>query len=402
MTASDHRRPGPEVCSPRRSGRPDRRPPRAGRRGPAPAANDPGPDPRLAAAGATRRSGRARRAGIADSPPDLCRLRRPRPRRCGRRRRRAPPAHRPHRRHRPAHGRPRPADRPGPELAGVPAALTLTVGIGPRVVAGVGAPAPAWLAPLPPFTVDRLEERWSGTDLLLQVCANSPTTVAHAQRRLLTGLARSPRCAGCSAASRTARGPGLPMRNLFGQVGGPCSRTSTGSTRHSVVRRGPAGLAARGQRAGAAPDPDEPRHLGPGRPVVEENAIGRRLDTGAPVTAPRVPMRWPRRTSTPRTPGVPRHRRRRPPATGPCAGPHERFLRRPYSYDDPPAPGELSDSGLLFAAFAGRPGAPVRAQQRRLAEKGPAQHLDHPGRVGGLRHPARRARGEILGEALLA
>lgn len=51
---------------------------------------------------------------------------------------------------------------------------------------------PGWLAPLPAFEIDRLEPRWSGGDLLLQICATSPTTVAHAQRRLLadvTGLA---------------------------------------------------------------------------------------------------------------------------------------------------------------------------------------------------------------------
>lgn len=46
----------------------------------------------------------------------------------------------------------------------------------------------------------------------------------------------------------------------------------------------------------------------------------------------------------------------------------ERFLRRPYNYDDPPAPGEISDSGLIFAAYQRDIDRQFLPVQRRLAQ----------------------------------
>jgi dye decolorizing peroxidase len=372
---------------------------------PHPAANDPGPDPRLAAAGATRPFRGARQAGIADSPQtyaafvaldlagavdatvvrrlltvlteDIDRL---------------------------MAGR-GPLTDQEPELAGVPAALTVTVGIGPRVVAGVGAPAPAWLAPLPPFTVDRLEERWSGTDLLLQVCANSPTTVAHAQRRLLTGLAPLTTLRWVQRGFREPHeGPGLPMRNLFGQVDGTVQPDVHGLDEALLWCGG-----------------DQPAWLREGSALVlrrirmnldtwdqvdrlsRENAIGRRLDTGAPVTAPPgADALAPPDLDAQDSLGFHiiddgAHLRR-----AHAQAPHERFLRRPYSYDDPPAPGELSDSGLLFAAFMADPVRQFVPVQQRLAEKDLLNIWTTPvgSAVFAILPGARE--GEILGEALLA
>ena len=108
-----------------------------------------------------------------------------------------------------------------PELASVTAELTVTVGVGRRVVEVVGAQVPAWLAPLPAFAIDRLQPPWSGGDLLLQICATSPTTVAHAQRRLLAGAAGLASVRWVQRGFREPHeGPGVPMRNLFGQVDG--------------------------------------------------------------------------------------------------------------------------------------------------------------------------------------
>ena len=47
----------------------------------------------------------------------------------------------------------------------------------------------------------------------------------------------------------------------------------------------------------------------------------------------------------------------------------EAMLRRPYNYDDPPAPGEISNSGLLFAAYMADPVRTFIPVQRRLAEQ---------------------------------
>lgn len=43
------------------------------------------------------------------------------------------------------------------------------------------------------------------------------------------------------------------------------------------------------------------------------------------------------------------------------------MLRRPYNYDDPPAPGSTTDSGLLFAVYQRDPGRSFVPVQRRLA-----------------------------------
>lgn len=292
-----------------------------------------------------------------------------------------------------------------PELAAVPAALTVTVGIGPRVVSGVGAPVPAWLAPLPPFAIDRLEERWSGADLLLQVCANSPTTVAHAQRRLLTALAPLTTLRWVQRGFREPfEGPGRPMRNLLGQVDGTVQPDVHGVD-EALLWCGP----------------DQPAWLVDGSAcvlrrirmnletwdqvdrVARENSIGRRLDTGAPVTAPpgadaTAPADLDAKDSFGFHVIDDGAHLRRAHATAP----HERFLRRPYSYDDAPSAGQLSDSGLLFAAFMADPVRQFVPVQQRLSDKDLLNIWTTPvgSAVFAILPGARE--GEILGQALLS
>ena len=292
-----------------------------------------------------------------------------------------------------------------PELASVPASLTVTVGVGERTVAIAGAERPAWLRPLPAFEVDRLERRWSGGDLLLQLCADSPTTLAHAQRRL---TAVSSPIATVRWVQRGFRepyeGPGLSMRNLFGQVDGTVQPNLAGPDDDLlwVGAHGPAWL-----REGSAlvvrriaMDMDR-------WDLVDrdsrENAIGRRLGDGAPVTAP---------------PGAGPHaaadleavddlgfhviddgahlRRARP------QQPHERFLRRPYSYDDATGADGRTHTGLVFAAYCADPTRQFVPVQRRLASKDLLNLWTTP--VGSAVFavlPGARD-GEILGERMLA
>ena len=255
-----------------------------------------------------------------------------------------------------------------PELAAVTAALTVTVGVGRRLVEVVGAEVPGWLAPLPAFEVDRLDARWGGGDLLLQICATSPTTVAHAQRRLLAGVAG---LAGVRWVQRGFRepheGPGVPMRNLFGQVDGTVQPDVAGLDADLLwsADAGPAWL-----RGGSSvvvrriemdlDGWDRADRLG------RENAIGRRLSTGAPVTGGGI-------DAAPDLAAVDHlgfhvvddaaHVRR-----AHAGAPHERFLRRPYSYDDPPASGSTSSSGLVFVAYQADPVRQFVPVQARLAE----------------------------------
>jgi len=112
-----------------------------------------------------------------------------------------------------------------PELAVDPARLTITVGFGPVVfdAAGLADRRPAWLRPLPEFAVDRLEDRWSGGDLVLQVCADDPVVVSHATRTLTKNVRSLATVRWVQRGFRHAVGArpdGMTMRNLMGQVDG--------------------------------------------------------------------------------------------------------------------------------------------------------------------------------------
>ncbi|GAA4404674.1 Dyp-type peroxidase [Fodinibacter luteus] len=288
-----------------------------------------------------------------------------------------------------------------PELAAVTAALTVTVGVGRRVVEAAGAPVPDWLGPLPAFAVDRLDPRWGGGDLLLQICATSPTTVAHAQRRLLTGVAGLARPRWVQRGFREPHeGPGVPMRNLFGQVDG-------------TVQPDVAGLDADLLWVGDA----GPAWLRGGSSVVvrriemdldgwdradrraRENSIGRRLDTGAPVTGGAL-------DDAPDLAAVDdlgfhvvddaAHVRR-----AHASAPHERFLRRPYSYDDPPAAGATSSSGLVFVAYQADPVRQFVPVQARLAELDLLNLWTTPVGSAVFAVLPGAADGEVLGAAML-
>ncbi|GAA6524700.1 Dyp-type peroxidase [Intrasporangium sp. DVR] len=262
-----------------------------------------------------------------------------------------------------------------PELAAVPSRLSITVAVGAGfyAAAGLAASRPSWLAPLPAFAVDRLEPDWPQTDLLLQIRADSPVAVAHAQRRLVVGadpLAVQRWVQRGFREPLTATRPGMPFRNLLGQVDGTVQPATHGPD-DALIWLG----------AGEAP---APTGLAGGTSLVirriamnldswdevdragRENAIGRRLASGAPLTG-RAESDVPDLGATDEL-GFPvidpvSHMRRAMPAA-----PHERILRAPYSYDDAPAPGHRSNSGLVFVSFQADPVRQFVPIQRRLAD----------------------------------
>ncbi len=292
-----------------------------------------------------------------------------------------------------------------PELAAVPAGLTVTVGVGPGFyeAAGVEADRPAWLAPLPRFPIDRLEERWGQADVVLQICADSPVTVAHAQRRLIVGAQPIVRTSWVQRGFReplTDQTPGMPFRNLFGQVDGTVQPDTTGAD-DALIWLGPD--APRGLENGSSmvirriamklDDWDRADRL------AREHAVGRRLADGAPLTGQRE-TDPPGLTATDEL-GFPvidpaSHVRRAMPAE-----PHERILRRPYSYDDVPATGADSDSGLVFVAFQADPVRQFLPIQQRLAEADLLNIWTVPVGSGVYAVLPGARDGEILGQDLL-
>ena len=266
-------------------------------------------------------------------------------------------------------GQPALAD-PQPELATVPARLTVTIGFGMGLLraAGLASEAPQWLRlGLPTFRIDRLESRWSGGDVLLQVAAEDPVTVSHTVRVLLTDSRpfASPRWSQSGFHRPVATAPpGMTGRNLMGQVDGTVNPQLGTEDFDRVVWE---------------PDDSEPAWLRAGTAAVvrriamdlttwggldektKEESMGRRLADGAPLTGG-TEFTGPDYDATDSY-GLPiigdtAHMR-----LAHAQAPLERILRRPYNFDEGP-----EDAGLIFAAYMADPTTQYIPIQRRLAK----------------------------------
>ena len=129
-----------------------------------------------------------------------------------------------------------------PELAQVSANLTVTIGFGSRIF-DIAAPEkkPGWLAPLPAFpAIDKLQDAYTGGDLLLQLCCDDLTVLSHAQRMLTKDTRSFGRIRWVQNGFLRAFGAGTGTpRNLFGtppptppqpqDAAAPASTTSCGA-----------------------------------------------------------------------------------------------------------------------------------------------------------------------------
>lgn len=233
---------------------------------------------------------------------------------------------------------------------------------------GLSGLQPAAVAELPGFDTDRLEPRWCGGDLLLQVCADDPVAVAHASRVLLKNVRTMAVRRWRQSGFRQARGTdpsGATMRNLMGQVDGTANlRTDAQYDRHvwdDGARQGrfTGGTVLVLRRIRTELDTWDELDR-----TSRELTVGRRLDTGAPLTGRRefdepdlgalvggIPVIPPNAHIA-----LARHR-----------NDDEQFLRRGYNYDHTPATGQTTDCGLIFAAYQRDPGRQFIPVQQRLA-----------------------------------
>ncbi|MEU9885803.1 Dyp-type peroxidase [Sphaerisporangium sp. NPDC051011] len=258
-------------------------------------------------------------------------------------------------------GRPALADTE-PHLALLPARLTVTFGFGPGLYGAAkvdGRPAS-----LPAFVVDRLEPRWSGGDLLVQICADDPLTVAHTLRMIVKD-ARS-----FATVRWTQRGfrqaahsqkPGLTQRNVMGQLDGT-GNPVPGTPEFERIVWAPDGgttLVLRRIRTNLEKWDEADT-------VAKEFTIGRKLADGAPLTG-RLEHDEPdfTRLSPAGFPVISEYahiRRARP------EDPAVRILRRVYNYDEGVTRDGVADSGLVFASFQADVARQFVPIQRRLAE----------------------------------
>lgn len=267
------------------------------------------------------------------------------------------------------------AGRPGltdtePELAANPARLTITVGLGPGAFdrTGLAAQRPAWLAQLPPYPIDRLEEAWSGGDLVVQACGEDPSTVAHAARYLAKEAADFASVRWAQHGFRNAAGQvpeAMTFRNQFGQLDG--SSNLQGEEAGHVFVSDPAAPAwLRGGTTMVVRrihmDLDRWDELDrPAREVV----VGRTIGDGAPLTggdeftAPDLDAV--NELGFPAIDAAAHIRRAR------TDDPTQRILRRPYSYEAAPSV-VPSDTGQVFIAFQADLEHQFLPVQARLAE----------------------------------
>ncbi|MDH2425282.1 Dyp-type peroxidase [Sphaerisporangium sp. TRM90804] len=258
-------------------------------------------------------------------------------------------------------GRPALADTE-PQLAALPARLTVTFGFGSGLYAAAGAGGRP--AALPAFTVDRLERRWSGGDLLVQICADDPLTVAHTLRMIVKDTRSFATVRWSQRGFRQAahsRKPGLTQRNVLGQLDGTAN---------------PAPGTPEFDRAVWAPDGGTTLVLRRIRvnmetwdaadAVAKEFTIGRRLGDGAPLTG-RTERDEPdfARLGAAGFPVISEfaHIRR-----ARVDDPAVRILRRVYNYDEGVTRDGVADTGLLFASYQADVARQFVPIQRRLAE----------------------------------
>ncbi|CAH0188029.1 putative deferrochelatase/peroxidase EfeN [Microbacterium oxydans] len=254
-----------------------------------------------------------------------------------------------------------------PELAMSPARLTVTFGFGQGFVARAAGAAPVWLAPLPAFSIDRLQPEFSDGDLLIQVAGDDPLTVAHAARMLLKDARSFASLRWSQTGFRRAYGterPGTTMRNLFGQVDGTTNPEPGTKDFDAVV------WAADGWMAGGTGavirrirmDLDKWDRLDrSGR----EASVGRTMSNGAPLTGAKE-FDEPDFDATTAVgfPVIPQfaHIRRARGDDG------ERIFRRGYNYDERPSGASVSESGLLFVSFQADIDRQFTPMQQRLAD----------------------------------
>jgi dye decolorizing peroxidase len=238
-----------------------------------------------------------------------------------------------------------------------PAALTMTVGLGPGPAATLmPAAARVDLAPLPRFARDELTAATTGGDLVVQLCAHDPAVLAASAAALGTALRGPAWLAWAQAATRGEARANGSTRNALGFLDGVVAPRTDSELEASVWISSGTGprstiMVARRMRVDLAGFHGR-------TPGVQEHIIGRRRDSGAPLSGGRADDNidpGAKAANGDYLVAIDAHARRADPR--PAGLPL--MLRRSYSYDNGPA-----DQGLLFISFQNRLRTFVRTQQR--------------------------------------
>ncbi|GAA3938753.1 Dyp-type peroxidase [Actinomadura viridis] len=251
-----------------------------------------------------------------------------------------------------------------PELAAPAARLTVTFGFGPGLFTAAGLEDRRPGIELPGFAVDRLEDRWNGGDLLVQLCADDGVTLAHALRLIVKDARDFATVRWTQRGFRRAVQPrGETQRNLMGQLDGTVQPSDL--DRAVWIADGPAWL-----RGGTLMvlrrirmDLEKWDEADEG---AKEFAMGRRIGDGSPLTG-RAEHDDPDLEAVDGA-GLPVISEVAHVRLARTADPSLRMLRRAYNYDEAVSADGVTDSGLLFASYQADLARQFVPVQRRLAE----------------------------------
>lgn len=239
-----------------------------------------------------------------------------------------------------------------PELARIPASLTVTIGLGfgAFTAAGLEHRWPLSYEEIPAFDIDRLEPRWSGGDLVLQLSSNDGTSLTHAVRELVKDAQpfaeRIWQQSGWHVQPDVR--PGENPRNLFGFMEGagnpaPGTRDFAATVWNDGAAQpwfsGGSTMAVRRIRMNLDLWDQVP-------PLQQEMAFGRHVINGAPLggTSEFQKPDFELRDGKGKLVIAADAHIRRAEAT-------RNIFRRPFNYDDGVMADGTSDAGLLFIAF---------------------------------------------------
>lgn len=251
-----------------------------------------------------------------------------------------------------------------------PASLTVTAGFGASLLRRFGAPVPGELEPLPPFPRDALDSHRSDGDIGVLLTADDALVVAHALRTL-TRLGRGTlrvrwQMSGFSTTDGVVTGTNATPRNLMGQLDGTGNpRPADAGFDRQIFASGPAWMRGGSylvfRRIRMLLDDWEPLPR-----TQQEQIVGRRKDTGAPLSGGTefTPLDLEKQTSSGALAiGASAHVRQ--------ASPHSNdgvtIVRKGFSYFDGYRPDGAPDAGLLFMAFQADPREGFTRIQQRLA-----------------------------------
>ncbi len=284
-----------------------------------------------------------------------------------------------------------------PMLAASPAGLSVTVGLGPGLLKRYGIPAPAGFTALEPFEpIDQLNPAYCDGDLVLVITSDDPLTVSHSLRMLTKDLRSFASIRWVQRGFHDAAPTDTP-RNLFGQKDGTVNPAAESDDFDASVwiNEGPwaGGTTLVVRRIRMEMDTWDTLD----RSAMDE-VVGRRLDTGAPLTGEHehdiadlgATNKF----------GLPVIREGAHIRLARADTPQQQLLRRPYNYDDSSA--ESTDMGLIFLSYQANLAAQFIPVQQRLAESDLLNEWTTPVGSAVFAVLPGCAEGQVLGDGVLA